>query len=77
MYLLLSDKTDIWSLLFKCDSNFSYAVGPEFEEKEWSVICWPLKTTTRVTDLCFFMATGPIHQELREMWSGPAHSLHT
>lgn len=40
MYLLLSDKTDIWSLLFKCDSNFSYAVGPEFEEKEWGVICW-------------------------------------
>ena len=44
MGLLLSDEADIWILLFKYGSNFSYTVGPEFGEKEGvSFIGPPLK----------------------------------
>lgn len=45
MGLLLSDDADIWILLIKYGSNFSYTVGPEFGEKEGVSFIGPLKTT--------------------------------
>lgn len=55
MGLLLSNEADIWILLFKYGSNFSYATGPKYGEEEGVSSTGLLKTTTTGSYLFMFL----------------------